>query len=105
MSEKKSLKEQAEDAAALLKEVGSDTYDSFKKSGAGKEVLGEDGKFGSDDVNRLKNDAGAAAQKVKTKVVGEDGKFGDDDKERLKEQADELGSQAKNAFNHLFHKE
>ena len=105
MPDQKSLKQQAEEAAELAKQVGGETFEAFKNSGAGKEVFGEDGKFGDDDKERLKADAGTAAQKVKDTVLGDDGKFGDDDKERLKSQAEEIGSQAKDAFDQLVHKE
>lgn len=105
MADTKSFKEQAEEAAALAKKVGGETFEAFKNSGAGKEVFGEDGKFGDDDKERLKTDASQAATKVKENVLGEDGKFGDDDKERLKNEAEQFGSQAKGAINNLFHKE
>ena len=54
MPDQKSLKQQAEEAAELAKQVGGETFEAFKNSGAGKEVFGEDGKFGEDDKARLR---------------------------------------------------
>lgn len=97
MSEKKSFQQQADDALKAVKEVSSQTIDAFKNSGAGKEILGEDGKFDKDDADHLKQVAGETVNKVKGAVLGEDGKFGVDDKQRLEEPA-------KNFANNIFKK-
>ena len=104
MADTKSLKQQAEEAGEFLKKVGSETAEAFKNSGAGKEVLGDDGKFGTDDMEHLKQDAGENFAKAKKAIVGEDGSFGEDDKERLKKEAETLAGKAGNGLNNLFKK-
>ena len=54
MADSKSLKEQAQEAGELFKKVTSEAGEAFKNSNAGKEVLGDDGKFGKEDVEHLK---------------------------------------------------
>jgi hypothetical protein len=104
MADTKSWKQQAEEAGELFKKVGSETVEAFKNSGAGKEVLGDDGKFSKDDMEHLKENAGADFEKAKKAIVGEDGKFGDDDKERLKKEAEALGSMAQKDVSDLINK-
>mgnify|MGYP003605062325 CR=1 FL=1 len=104
MADSKSLKEQAQEAGELFKKVTSEAGEAFKNSNAGKEVLGDDGKFGKEDVEHLKEDAAAGFQKAKTAIVGEDGKFGEDDKARLKKEADALGSMAQKDVSDLVNK-
>lgn len=99
MVDTKSLQQQAKEALDKVTEVTNDTYNAFKESDVGKKVLGEDGKFGEDDFNRLKDQATVVANKVKDTVVGEDGKFDQDDKDRLSAQANNLLDKAKNLFN------
>jgi len=104
MADTKSFKQQAEEAGEFLKKVGGETVEAFKNSDAGKEVLGDDGKFGTDDMEHLKQDAGENFAKVKKAIVGEDGSFGEDDKERLKKEAEALAGMAGNDLNNLFKK-
>jgi hypothetical protein len=104
MADQKSFSDQVKEAGELLKKVGGETGEAFKNSSVGKEVLGEDGKFGKEDVEHLKQNAGTDFAKIKKEVVGEDGKFGEDDKERLKKDAEALGSMAQQDVSSLFNK-
>ena len=69
MSEKNELKDKLEGAATEVKEKAGEAVEKLKESNLGKNVLGEDGKFDKEDLDRLtagaKEKAGQAADKVK----------------------------------------
>jgi hypothetical protein len=104
MADQKSFEDQVKEAGDLFKKVGTEAGEAFKNSEAGKEVLGDDGKFGKDDMEHLKENAGEDFAKLKKTVVGDDGKFGDDDKDRLKKEAEALAGMAGNDINGLLNK-
>ena len=75
--EKKELMDQVTEKAAeafdKAKEVGANVAEKFKASAVGKEILGEDGKLGKEDLKRMGDDF--AGTKVGKAILGEDGKF------------------------------
>ena len=72
--EKKELLDQVSEKAAeafdKAKEVGANVADKFKASSVGKAILGEDGKFDKDDLNRIKDGAVDAAKNAADAAKG-----------------------------------
>jgi hypothetical protein len=87
--EKKELMDQvtekATEAFDKAKEVGANVAEKFKASAVGKEILGEDGKLGKEDLKRMGDDF--AGTKVGKAILGEDGKFDMEDVNRIKDNA------------------
>lgn len=98
MTDTKDLKQQAEEAAEKIKEVSETTLNAFKESETGKKIVGEDGKFGKDDMDKLANAAKEEAGKIKDAVLGEDGKFDQSDVDRLKGKAESVFNDLKKKF-------
>ncbi len=90
------LKVMAQDAVEKVKTVGTNIAETVKESNAGKEVLGEDGKLGKDDLERLGNDFKNSS--VGKTLLGEDGKLDKDDLTRL---GGQVSGAAKNAADTL----
>ncbi|MDO4414591.1 MAG: hypothetical protein Q4C20_05890 [Erysipelotrichaceae bacterium] len=79
------VSEKATEAFGKAKEVGANVAEKFKESAVGKEILGEDGKLGKEDLKRMGDDF--AETKVGKAILGEDGKFDMDDVNRIKDSA------------------
>lgn len=89
------VQEKATEAIGKAKEIGANVAGSFKESSVGKEILGEDGKLGKDDLTRMGEDF--AGTKVGKALLGEDGKFDMDDVNRIKDNAVEAAKSAVDA--------
>ena len=76
------VKEKAEEIAGKAAVKAGELNEKFKESEAGKKLLGEDGKLGKEDVDRLLEGA-------KKSVLGEDGKFDGEDVRRIADNAKE----------------
>jgi hypothetical protein len=68
MSEKNELKDKLEGAATEVKEKAGEAVEKLKESNLGKSVLGEDGKFDKEDVERLAEGAKEAVKGAVDKV-------------------------------------
>ena len=70
MSEKNELKDKLEEVASEAKVKVDETVEKIKESDLGKNVLGEDGKFDKEDVDRLAEGAKKTAKEAVDKVKG-----------------------------------
>ena len=70
------VKEKAEELAGKAAVKAGELNEQFKESEAGKKLLGEDGKLGKEDLQRIGDD-------LKQGLLGEDGKFDGEDVQRL----------------------
>lgn len=68
-----------------IKAKVDEVVEQFKESETGKTVLGEDGKFDREDIERISQEV--KDSKVGKAVFGEDGKFDKEDIERLTKEA------------------
>ncbi|MBR3351350.1 MAG: hypothetical protein IKG35_04470, partial [Erysipelotrichaceae bacterium] len=80
----KDMKEKAEKVAAEMKEKAGKVVEDVKESKAGKAVLGDDGKFGKEDADRI-------GKSIKETILGPDGKLDVSDASRLANDAVEKG--------------
>lgn len=64
------LKETAMNVGASIGEKSKTAAEKFKETGAGKAILGDDGKFDMDDVGRIGSDILEAGEKAVEKVAG-----------------------------------
>jgi hypothetical protein len=95
MADTKSLREQLEEAGEKIGKAADDTIDAFRKSSAGKEILGEDGKLEEDDLKRLGDKAKDAWSDLKDKA--ESGELKEQGKKAVNQLGDAL-SRAGKAF-------
>ena len=61
--------------------------EKFKQSGVGQAILGEDGKFDKEDIERMAQNA--KDSKLGKAILGEDGKLDKEDFKRISEDAGE----------------
>ena len=97
------LKEMAADAVERMKVAGSNIADTVKASNAGKSVLGEDGKFGKDDMERLNENFKNSG--IGKSLLGEDGKFDKDDLSRIGGQVKDAAASAADTVKGMFKKD
>lgn len=80
---KENLGNRIKKTADNIRIKADEAANAFMRSELGMELLGEDGKFDSEDVRRLADKA--KESKIGKAVLGEDGKFDSEDVERIAE--------------------
>lgn len=96
----KKVEEVKDTVAKKAEELNED----FKASEVGKKVLGEDGKFDKEDVDRIAAKAKETGKGVVDYVKGEDGKFDKEDITRIADDAVEAGKKVVDKVKDLFDK-
>lgn len=96
------LKERIKTIEGNIKTKADEAANAFIRSELGIELLGEDGKFDSEDVKRLADKA--KESKVGKAVLGEDGRFDKEDIERIVEDTKKSAKEAVDKAKKLFQK-
>lgn len=96
------LKDHIKTITDNIKTKADEAANAFMKSELGIELLGEDGKFDSEDVKRLADKA--KESKIGKAVLGEDGRFDKEDIERFAEDAKKTAKEVADKAKELFQK-